>query len=743
MASYRYSVITVLLLLLRVVLSILTCPFNTNALQIFEVDTCAICEDNFNALIKELKKYGDSRAVVMAAPLSSPGSGKSTYLSHIIKIHDAYVSRCRGAGHITNGVWMHRVPLTCCSISYLHGLDSSICDCRCYNDERDMAPASNTCPLILLPDVEGSGENTRCSFAPFYVLSQVHYVLANHLSTLGFNGVVGDALHLVANMEAALRGMDPMLGSSESGSIKQRAFGLMNHELHFVNIRNTAPSFITFLRNEALRNSVNKPVMDRIDDFYGPDRIKEWRTSKYMFDPANAPDLVLQNDDGTCKSDNEQEEGIKLLLSIYLSKNFSVEHRHYLESFLLRLKGLSLPVVTGSSRAVTVADFEKYLPLLVGGSNEDGCPHGSLSCGVYSIRCVRALSEKIAIVDEIKQKLKFKTLSLNTFEIEVMMNNIQYEFSTMLMRNKLLEPYCFNPNGNGRLLRDVEREVNLIAVETEAELRKSLANVFVTATAPRRQGTGNNIGIFGEDDAELVKPELMSDFLNSALKVVKHESHSILISGFELNLGSTNLLTLSAAVHHGKDIIISVHRLTVPSGKFVLNAPGRKIVITANNIDVHGSWTVDVSGTAKLCTFDHNGHQTASDDRSGANGDKGNSAGSISIRSRRYQMHKDGKVNLVANGGPGCPAQRGGKGGTGTKGARNNNPEPSCGYYEHKKGHKGHKGNPGGKGKPSGQPGLGGDGGEIKTDLPPGVIGGIAMDARPGVNGSPVQGKFN
>ncbi len=67
-------------------------------------------------------------------------------ISHIIKKNDAYVSRCRGAGHLTNGVWMHRDPLTCCALSFLHGIesDSKLCDCAYFNDECDLDPTTNT-----------------------------------------------------------------------------------------------------------------------------------------------------------------------------------------------------------------------------------------------------------------------------------------------------------------------------------------------------------------------------------------------------------------------------------------------------------------------------------------------------------------------------------------------------------------------------------------------------------------------
>ncbi len=76
---------------------------------------------------------------------------------------------------------MHRDPLTCCALSFVHGFesDSKLCDCACFNDERDLDPTTNTCPLIIFPDIEGSEAN-GCSLAAFH-----DFVNANHFNTLG------------------------------------------------------------------------------------------------------------------------------------------------------------------------------------------------------------------------------------------------------------------------------------------------------------------------------------------------------------------------------------------------------------------------------------------------------------------------------------------------------------------------------------------------------------------------------
>jgi hypothetical protein len=69
------------------------------AFQIFNSD-CSLSASNYDGFISTLKSYCSNRAVIMAAPVSSPGSWQSTYSSHK---NDAYVSRYLGMSRTVCG----------------------------------------------------------------------------------------------------------------------------------------------------------------------------------------------------------------------------------------------------------------------------------------------------------------------------------------------------------------------------------------------------------------------------------------------------------------------------------------------------------------------------------------------------------------------------------------------------------------------------------------------------------------
>ncbi len=432
-----------------------------------------------------------------------------------------------------------------------------------------------------------------------------------------------------------------------------------------------------------------------------------------------------------CWKDGELlKRGIEKLFLHHISPQFRANIGQYLTENVLGLSGLKLKELMGTNEPMKLSDIQRMLPVMVSRSvqQEQGCPVGTLSCAIQAGKCMKVLtSEELQTIasthtDAYIHSIKSSASSLDSQYL------ILYGRETLreaLLGADGVRDHCLIGDTSNKLISPAEIAISGMIDDFAAKLNTNNKDLIhnrdkqLSLLKPLSQVSGifHGTQLTPSDEANIMKKSLLS-----VTSTTPHtEFGARVFTGYLLEIDST--LALGSNTAHAVDIIIRVHELKVPSGEWVIYAPGRRVLIEANHLDLQGSLTIDVSGRdAKDLYGGHranSGVNLGDHGANGGNGVNGDSAGTIDIKVVNTKRH-GGKIVLKGNGGKGSGGQHGGNGLRG----RDGNPGEDKGgcSKNHPWNHRGGNGERGQNGGNGGHGGRGGDGGNaglvsFKTNL--------------------------